>query len=73
MTEKKSDLYLLYAIVEIVLVVLGILIALQVNNQKVYHIAQGFRGMNLMVFIKARSLSNNMLKNFLVKKSLLPS
>jgi len=32
MTEKKSDLYLVYAIGEVVLVVLGILIALQIDN-----------------------------------------
>ena len=32
MTEKKSDLYLIYAIGEVVLVVLGILIALQIDN-----------------------------------------
>lgn len=32
MTEKKSDLYLLYALGEIVLVVIGILIALQIDN-----------------------------------------
>jgi len=31
-TEKKSDLYLVYAIGEVVLVVLGILIALQIDN-----------------------------------------
>ena len=31
-TEKKSDLYLVYAIGEFVLVVLGILIALQIDN-----------------------------------------
>ena len=32
MTENKSDLYLVYAICEVVLVVLGILIALQIDN-----------------------------------------
>lgn len=32
MTEKKSDLYLVYAIGEVVLVVLGILIAIQIDN-----------------------------------------
>ena len=32
LTEKKSDLYLVYAIGEVVLVVLGILIALQIDN-----------------------------------------
>lgn len=32
MTEKKSDLYMVYAIGEVVLVVLGILIALQIDN-----------------------------------------
>lgn len=32
MAEKKSDLYLVYAIGEVVLVVLGILIALQIDN-----------------------------------------
>jgi len=32
MTEKKSDLYLVYAIGEVVLVVIGILIAIQIDN-----------------------------------------
>lgn len=33
-SEKKSDLYLVYALGEIVLVVIGILIALQIDNWK---------------------------------------
>jgi len=32
MTENKPDLYLVYAIGEVVLVVIGILIALQIDN-----------------------------------------
>jgi hypothetical protein len=46
MTEKKSDLYLVYAIGEVVLVVLGILIALQIDNwnenKKVKNIEQQY-------------------------------
>ena len=36
LTENKSSKYILYAIGEIVLVVIGILIALQINNWNTY-------------------------------------
>ena len=46
MTEKKSDLYLVYALGEVVLVVLGILIALQIDtwneNKKTSNIEQQY-------------------------------
>ena len=37
MTENKPDLYLIYAIGEVVLVVVGILIALQIDNWNEAH------------------------------------
>ena len=36
LSENKFSKYLLYAIGEIILVVIGILIALQINNQNIY-------------------------------------